>query len=124
MKIREYPIIKKQSIFKKNKIAIIIALIGILAMSIVSILNLDLFIRALHSYQNETLSLEKFRLDLASYNIGQPIHPIPYGARISPKDSMIQVFVPEGEFTMGRGHSGSTLSHTVYLDAFGWIGLK
>jgi len=101
-----------------------ITLICILAISSISIPNLDIFIRAFHSYQNGTLTLEKFRLDLASYNIGQQTPPIPSDAKTSSKDGMIQVFVPAGEFTMGAGEDKTddtnTPRHIVYLDAY-WI---
>jgi serine/threonine-protein kinase len=41
---------------------------------------------------------------------------------ISPKDSMVMIYVPEGEFTMGSdyGEANSQPVHLVYLDAF-WI---
>lgn len=103
-----------------RKIFITIALIGFLAINIVAFYNLDILVRAFHSTQNGTLSMEKFRLDLASYNIGQPIPPIPSDAMISPKDNMVQVFIPEGEFTMGRETDGDSPTHLVYLDSF-WM---
>ena len=111
------------NIFKNEKFNIIIALIGIFAVSTVLILNLDLLLRAMYSYQNGTLTMEKFRLDIASYNIGRrsPVTPI-YEKR-SAKDGMMQVFVPEGEFLMGKGEvykNADSPRHTVFLDTF-WI---
>ena len=57
-----------------------------------------------------------------------PIPPTPTSAFsigsiiISPKDSMVMVFVPAGEFTMGseNGDNDERPAHTVYLDTF-WI---
>jgi serine/threonine-protein kinase len=42
--------------------------------------------------------------------------------RTSPEDGMLQVYVPEGEFTMGNdaGPADQRPAHTVFLDAF-WI---
>jgi len=84
--------------------------------------NLDVVLRAVHSYQNGTLTMEKLRLDIASYNIGQPIPPIPDNARISILDGMIQIYVPAGEFIMGTGDESdgghNSPSHIVYLDSY------
>jgi len=103
-----------------KKTLAIIALIGFLALGIITALNLDILIRALHSYQNRTLTMEKFRLDLASYDIGQAVPPIPSDSKTSLKDGMLQVYIPEGEFIMGRGNSGDAPAHAVYMDAF-WM---
>jgi len=110
-------------IFKDKKFNITIALIGVFAVSTVLLLNLDLLLRAVHSYQNGTLTMEKIRLDIASYNIGRrsPVTPI-YEKR-SAKDGMEQVYVPEGEFLMGKGEvykNADSPQHIVFLDAF-WI---
>ena len=102
---------------RRQSLFIAIMTICILGVSVVLIPNLDILTRTLHSYQNGTLTMEKFRLDLASYNIGQPVPPIPSDAKISSKDEMVQVFVPAGEFTMG---SGEEHRHKVYLDSF-WM---
>jgi eukaryotic-like serine/threonine-protein kinase len=38
----------------------------------------------------------------------------------SPKDGMVMVYIPEGNFQMGSNHANEKPVHTVYLDAF-WI---
>ncbi|NPV74801.1 MAG: SUMF1/EgtB/PvdO family nonheme iron enzyme [Anaerolineae bacterium] len=53
--------------------------------------------------------------------------PPPGAQRLSPLDGIVQVYIPAGNFQMGRSASGDELSddqpqHTVWLDAF-WIGL-
>lgn len=91
-----------------------------LGIGIVSFLNLDVLIRALHSYQNGTLTMEKFRLDLAAFDLGQAVPAIPDKATTSPQDGMLQVYVPAGEFKMGNRSGGSDPSHIVFLDAY-WM---
>lgn len=83
------------------------------------ILNLDFLLRAIHAYQNGALTEEKLRLDLAAFDLGQPVSPIPADAKTSSMDGMIQVRVPAGEFIMGD-ETGITLRHVVYLDEF-WM---
>jgi eukaryotic-like serine/threonine-protein kinase len=52
--------------------------------------------------------------------------PIPSGeigsTMVSPKDGMVMVYVPEGEFIMGNsdGENSEAPAHTVYLDGY-WI---
>jgi len=113
---------KKQRIFKNKKFYIALALMSILAVSIVVIINLDVLLRAVHSYENGTLTLEKFRLDIGSFNLGRKSTVTPIDFRKSPVDGMVQVYVPEGEFFMGRGNDKAHDSprHIVYLDAF-WM---
>ena len=79
--------------------------------------------RAIHSHQNGTLTMEKFRLDLASFDIGRRSPIVPVDVKTSPVDGMVQVFVPEGEFLMGIGEEhkfANSPQHRVYLDAF-WM---
>jgi len=97
-----------------------IALVVLTITSILIILNLDIVLRAFHSYQSGSLTMEKFRLDLAAFDLGQSIPAIPANSKSSPLDGMIQVFVPAGEFIMGRGPEGASLRHVVYLDAY-WM---
>jgi len=93
-------------------------------MSIVTALNLDFLIRAMHSYQNGTLTLQKLRFDIGSYDIGHKPTQVPIKSKTSPQDGMIQMFVPAGEFTMGAGadktSETNTPRHIVYLDAY-WM---
>lgn len=108
--------------FSKNKrIPGILILMGIvMGFCYAAIFNLDIFIRAFHSYQTGSLSMEKFRLDLASYDLFQPVPALPADAKTSPVDGMLQVYVPAGKFMMGDGTKGLTRSHKVYLDAY-WM---
>lgn len=89
----------------------------------ISILNLDILIRFYHSYQNGTLTMEKIRLDIAAFNIGKSSSVIPVDLKTSVLDGMEQVFVPEGEFLMGKGEvrkNADSPQHIVYLNAF-WM---
>ena len=114
---------KKSNPFKGKKFDTFI-LAGILFISgALALLNWDVFLRAIHSYQNGTLTMEKFRLDLASFDIGRTSPVKPIDTQTSEMDGMIQVYVPESEFVMGSNNdkkSKSFPAHTVYLDAF-WM---
>jgi formylglycine-generating enzyme required for sulfatase activity len=97
--------------------------LGVLLLSSPVAINWDLLLRTFHSYQNGTLTMEKFRLDLGSYNIGRNPQVVPVDTKTSPKDGMVQVLVPEGEFLMGieKEHVfANSPQHKVYLDAF-WM---
>jgi len=88
-----------------------------------SIWNLDVLIRFYNSLQNGTLTMEKIRLDLASFNIGRRSSVIPFDIKTSELDGMTQAYVPEGEFLMGKGEvrkNDNSPQHLVYLDAF-WM---
>jgi len=114
---------KKQNSFI-GRILIPILLISILTLTIVIVSNLDFFIRMGNSYQNGTLTLQKLRLDFASYGLGDDPSPSSAEAKTSPKDGMIQVLVPAGEFTMGvdaeKTEAVNTPRHKVFLRAF-WM---
>jgi len=98
----------------------LLMLLLLITVSVAVILNLDIAVRAFRSHQDGTLNMEKFRLDLASFGLGQPVPAIPAGAIKSPMDGMIQVHVAAGEFIMGRGTAGTLPRHIVYLDAY-WM---
>jgi serine/threonine-protein kinase len=56
-----------------------------------------------------------------------PTRMTPIISRVSPKDGMVQVYVPAGDFLMGsdpskdnNAHNGELPQHTVYLDSY-WI---
>lgn len=95
-------------------------LVVLITISVLIILNLDIALRAFHSYQAGTLTMEKFRLDLASYDLLQPVPAIPADAKTASVDGMVQVHVPLGEFIMGKGAEGTSPRHVVYLDAY-WM---
>lgn len=89
----------------------------------ISIWNLDVLIRFYNSYQNGALTIEKVRLDIASFDIGRRSPIIPVDIKTSPVDGMAQVYVPEGEFLMGKGlvrKNADSPQHIVYLDSF-WM---
>ncbi len=114
---------KNPYIFKNKNFYRAIALILILAVGMVVTLHLDVLLRAMHSYQNGTLTLEKFRLDIGSFNLGRRSPVTPVDLKKSPVDGMLQVYIPAGEFFMGRGNdpkAHDSPRHTVYLEAF-WM---
>lgn len=93
------------------------------SIAILSILNLDVLIRFYNAYRSGALTMEKIRFDIAAFNIGRKSPVTPIAVKTSPADGMAQVFVPAGEFRMGRGRAGNgahSPEHTVYLNAF-WI---
>ena len=88
-----------------------------------SIWNLDVLIRFYNAYQNDTLTKEKIFLDIAAFNIGRKSSVAPVDLKTSSLDGMMQVYVPEGEFLMGKGEvrkNADSPQHVVYLDAF-WM---
>jgi len=106
--------------FKTKTFYMAVSVPSILAIGISGLFNLDVLFRAVHSYATGTLTLTKFRLDLAAFDLGQSIPAIPADARKSLKDGMTLVRVPAGEFSMGNGIGGTAPSHVVYLDAY-WM---
>lgn len=97
-------------------------LILIFSISGIVVWNLDVVLRAFHAMQNGTFSMQRLRFDIASFNIGQSSAITPVDQKVSTKDGMIQVFVPAGEFLMGKEGEPDEDSpiHIVYLNAF-WI---
>jgi len=100
-----------------------IVLLIIVVISGLLIWNLDISLRILRAAQEERLSTEMLRYELASFDIGRPSLNIPLDTRTSKMDGMTQLYVPEGEFIMGD--NGDPVSreypeHLVYLDAF-WM---
>ena len=67
-----------------------------------SIWNLDVLIRFYNAYQNGTLTKEKILLDIAAFDIGRKSSVVPVDVKTSALDGMVQVYVPEGEFLMGK----------------------
>lgn len=95
----------------------------ILFLAIISILNLDIFFRFYNAYQNRTLTMEKIRLDIAAFDWGRQSSVIPVDIKTSETDGMTQMYIPEGEFFMGKGEvrkNDNSPQHIVYLDAF-WM---
>lgn len=108
-------------IFKKIITATIIFLL--ICITGISIWNLDVLIRFYNSYQNGALTMGKVRLDLASFNIGRKSSVVPFDVKTSALDGMAQVYVPEGNFLMGKGEirkNADSPLHIVRLDAF-WM---
>jgi formylglycine-generating enzyme required for sulfatase activity len=84
--------------------------------------NFDVFIRLNNAYRAGTLSEQKIRYEIAAYNITHWTRVQPIDQKTSPIDGMLQVYVPEGEFMMGKPGTPDFDSpeHLVYVDAF-WI---
>lgn len=96
-------------------------LVGIIFLS-VTVLNLDIFLRAYHNIQNGTFSFQRLRFDIASFNIGLTSAHKPIEQKTSSTDNMIQLLVPAGDFLMGKEGEADEDSpmHTVNLSAY-WI---
>ncbi|MBE0682533.1 MAG: SUMF1/EgtB/PvdO family nonheme iron enzyme [Anaerolineales bacterium] len=111
------------NIFRTKKPYIAIALIILVSITTIIVLNLDVPIRFIESYKKGTLTLEKVRFDIASLNLGRKSPFTPIDKKTSTADGMAQVYVPEGEFLMGKGlvrKNADSPQHVVYLDAF-WM---
>lgn len=109
--------------FKSKKIYPAIFLSLFIFIAGISIWNLDILIRFYTAYQNSTLTMEKVRLDLAAFNFGKTSSVVSVDIKTSALDGMAQVFVPEGEFLMGKGETrknADSPQHLVYLDAY-WM---
>lgn len=95
----------------------------VLFLAVISTLNLDILFRFYNANQNNTLTMEKIRLDVASFGLGRRPSVIPVDIKTSDLDGMTQVYVPEGEFFMGKGETrknDNSPQHVVYLNAF-WV---
>ncbi|MEK6751928.1 MAG: SUMF1/EgtB/PvdO family nonheme iron enzyme [Chloroflexota bacterium] len=106
---------------KKNYLSLLLSLF--IFMAGLSIWNLDILIRFYNSYQNGALTMEKIRLDIASFNMGRKSSIVAVDIKTSRMDGMAQVYVPEGEFLMGKGEvrkNDNSPQHIVYLAAF-WM---
>jgi formylglycine-generating enzyme required for sulfatase activity len=82
----------------------------------------DAALSLLNSYREGTLTMERFRYEIAAFDLGQAAPVVPVESKTSPQDGMTQVYVPAGKFLMGDpGESnGKAPAHAVYLDAF-WM---
>lgn len=110
-------------LFKNKRFYIAILSSLIIVVTGICIWNLDVLIRFSTSFKNGTLTIEKIQLDLAAFDIGRHSSVIPVDIRTSALDGMAQVYVPEGEFWMGKGEvrkNADSPRHIVYLDAF-WM---
>jgi len=110
-------------LFKNKRFYIPLLSFLVITVTGVSMWNLDVLIRFHNAYQNGTLTMEKIRLDIASFNIGWRSSVTPVDVKTSALDGMMQVYVPEGEFLMGKGNvrkNDNSPQQLVYLDAF-WM---
>lgn len=84
--------------------------------------NFDVLIRLNNALKAGQISEQKIRYEIAAYNLNYRQRITPIKEKTSPVDGMPQVFVPEGEFEMGKPGEPDFDSpeHLVYLDAF-WI---
>lgn len=110
------------SLFKNKKLYIVVSLIALIGFAALIVWNLDVALRFIRAYQNGTLTLEKIRYDLAAFDFGKNLPVKPIDEKISATDGMVQVYVPAGEFLMGKKNARGTSApqHVVYLDAF-WM---
>ncbi|GAB4499591.1 MAG: formylglycine-generating enzyme family protein [Anaerolineales bacterium] len=112
-------------VFVMKKIRSFFIALFLLGMALVVaavVFNLDVFLRLSNAYKAGTLSEQKIRYEIAAYNLNNWERVTPIQKKISPKDGMVQVYVPEGEFEMGKPGKpdGNSPEHKVYLDAY-WI---
>ena len=110
-------------LFKHKRFYLSLLFFLIIAAAGISIWNLDVLIRFHNAYQNGTLTMEKILLDVAAFNIGRQSPVIPVDIKTSAQDGMVQVYVPEGDFLMGKGEvrkNDDSPTHLVYLNAF-WM---
>jgi formylglycine-generating enzyme required for sulfatase activity len=110
-------------LFQNKKIYITLLFFLPILMGGISIWNLDVLLRFYNAYQNGALTMEKIRLDIASFNLGRKSPVTPVDVKKSAMDGMMQIFVPEGDFLMGVGMERKNVfspQHLVHLDAF-WI---
>lgn len=112
----------KMSLFKNKKLYIVVLLMALIGFAALIVWNLDVALRFIRAYQNGTLTLEKIRYDLAAFDFGKKLPVKPIDEKISATDGMVQVYVPAGEFPMGKKNARGTSApqHVVYLDAF-WM---
>jgi eukaryotic-like serine/threonine-protein kinase len=100
----------------------IVLSVSVFVLLLITTINLDVAARAFNAMQAGTFSTQRLRYDLASFNIGQEITNKPIQQKTSAADGMVQVYVPAGEFLMGKPGEPDSNSpqRTIYLDAF-WI---
>jgi len=94
----------------------------LLLIAAIVVFNFDVFIRLNNAYKAGTLSEQKIRYEIAAYNLTSWERVTPIKKQVSPMDGMVQVYVPEGEFVMGKPGTPDFDSpdHRVHLEAF-WI---
>lgn len=108
--------------FKIRRVIFLI-LSGILALTAaVVVFNFDVFIRLSNAYKTGALSEEKIRYEIAAYDLSDWARVEPIARKTSPVDGMAQVYVPAGEFLMGKFGEPDVDSpeRRITLDAF-WI---
>jgi formylglycine-generating enzyme required for sulfatase activity len=74
-------------------------------------------------YKSGVVEARRIKDKLESHDWGKQSDVVPIRSRISAKDGMKQVYVPEGQFLMGTDEKDLHMSrpaHSLYLDAF-WI---
>jgi formylglycine-generating enzyme required for sulfatase activity len=107
---------------KIRKLIMALLIIAILVSAAILISNLDMAVRTYHALESGTFSVQRLRYDMASFNFGQKAGVTPIATKVSNKDGMVQVFVPAGEFSMGKigEPDKDSPQHKVNLDAF-WM---
>ena len=107
----------------KRKTLLWALLVIFIIVSVVSIPNLDIGLRAWRAAQAGKFSTLLLRYELAAFDIGRPSPNVPVDTKTSSADGMMQVYVPEGEFIMGDNGNPNLKEypeHPVYLNAF-WM---
>jgi formylglycine-generating enzyme required for sulfatase activity len=111
----------RKTLDKKLRLSVPLLLLTIILG--ITVWNLDFVLALARAYQNGGLTMERIRFDIAAFDIGQAITVTLVAERASALDGMIQVYIPEGKFTMGHGDmtdGKNAPEHIVYLDAF-WM---
>jgi len=105
-----------------KSLATFIFLILFLLVITMFVLNMDVLLRLRNAYNAGTLSQLRVRYEIAAYNLNFWRRVEPIDKKVSPVDGMILVYVPEGEFQMGKPGKPDFNSpdHSVYLKSF-WI---
>lgn len=95
----------------------------VLLVVVAAMWNLDITERLLLKIQKGTFSRDAVSIEIESFDLGVPGSIQNSLRRVSPRDQMMQVFVPAGEFLMGESdhpEANHYPQHPVYLDAY-WI---
>ena len=90
--------------------------------AVIVALNFDVVLRLNNAYKAGTLTEQKIRYEIAAYDLNDWRRVEPIDQKTSPHDGMVQVYVPEGEFIMGKPGEPDFDSpeHLVYVNSF-WI---
>jgi formylglycine-generating enzyme required for sulfatase activity len=120
--IQEAVEVQKKKPVKTNQAPQLVWLVGGMV-AFVSVILLGIFLLAGGAVKNALPALVSTSTRVLPTNTPMPSLSLGIGStQISPKDGMVMVYVPEGEFLMGSedGTTHESPEHSVYLDAY-WI---